>query len=454
MPSYTVKAGESWMSIAGEQLGDQRQYLRLMEANSGTTVLHPGSVINIPDVSGLGTPKIPEPLWKASTAKGGNPRGYNITGMSGYVSPDTGLPVGMPGAPVTLEQATAAASKMEPVGSYAGDPRSLTVEAGAYGAGAANYPGMQTEIPSVDLTTKVPEERDLAWYHKFMSENAAKNQKLAEKLGVEPPPQGRPSAPGAPQHPGPTNESIYNYRWFDGEKIGTTLVNAANVWEWNRRNYALGFWQDPRSKGWYFGQNRTPSYEFPFYDRLRQDIYDRFHPEPEDDLNTVGGRGAGPEGVMPGVRSTVNRQDMYTALDYYTRQYGGSVYDNAGYDIYTFGEEGLRDNIDSAYDAVLKDMIDKGFFTAAGLPDEEGYLKTLSPFEVEMYHRITEMYMAEGGDSVLTSTAPDPVLGGWYGGYGDPYLWPSYGGYGGGYGGGNTYGMFVQSPGLTRWDYA
>lgn len=43
---YTVGAGDSWESIAGKTTGDQRNFLRLMEANGG--YLRPGMQIKIP----------------------------------------------------------------------------------------------------------------------------------------------------------------------------------------------------------------------------------------------------------------------------------------------------------------------------------------------------------------------------------------------------------------------
>ncbi|MBW2559808.1 MAG: LysM peptidoglycan-binding domain-containing protein [Deltaproteobacteria bacterium] len=48
--SYTVQAGESWFSIAGTELGDQRAFEALMAANPGIVSqgLQPGMVLNLP----------------------------------------------------------------------------------------------------------------------------------------------------------------------------------------------------------------------------------------------------------------------------------------------------------------------------------------------------------------------------------------------------------------------
>ncbi len=48
--TYTVQAGDSYSSIAGSQLGNQRFFEAVMQANGGAQQLHPGMQITIPSV--------------------------------------------------------------------------------------------------------------------------------------------------------------------------------------------------------------------------------------------------------------------------------------------------------------------------------------------------------------------------------------------------------------------
>ena len=48
MAKYKVKPGDSWERIAGKYYGDQRQFLKLMQANPKIRGLHPGMEIKIP----------------------------------------------------------------------------------------------------------------------------------------------------------------------------------------------------------------------------------------------------------------------------------------------------------------------------------------------------------------------------------------------------------------------
>lgn len=52
MGSYTVKANDSWSSIAGSIWQDQRLFNVLAAANPNISMLHPGMVIKIPDIKG------------------------------------------------------------------------------------------------------------------------------------------------------------------------------------------------------------------------------------------------------------------------------------------------------------------------------------------------------------------------------------------------------------------
>ena len=48
--TYTVKAGDSWWSIAASQIGDGSRYSELAKLNGKTAVgvIHPGDVIKLP----------------------------------------------------------------------------------------------------------------------------------------------------------------------------------------------------------------------------------------------------------------------------------------------------------------------------------------------------------------------------------------------------------------------
>lgn len=88
MSKYLVKAGDSWMSIAGDAYGDQRQYGAIMAANSGVKMLHPGDVIDLPD-DVAPNPVITNEQW-ANTPTGVDPKTgqyvYGNAGWQGYGS--------------------------------------------------------------------------------------------------------------------------------------------------------------------------------------------------------------------------------------------------------------------------------------------------------------------------------------------------------------------------------
>jgi len=52
MAQVVVQPGDSWASIAGQYMGDQRQLGALIQANPGGLMLHPGQVLNVPDKPG------------------------------------------------------------------------------------------------------------------------------------------------------------------------------------------------------------------------------------------------------------------------------------------------------------------------------------------------------------------------------------------------------------------
>ena len=81
MAQYTVKSGDSWARIAGIVYNDQRRLIDLANANGGTgRVLHPGEVIELPDLD-LSTPaQISQGDWNDITGAnnfGGGGGGYS-----------------------------------------------------------------------------------------------------------------------------------------------------------------------------------------------------------------------------------------------------------------------------------------------------------------------------------------------------------------------------------------
>lgn len=65
MASYTVRAGDSWASIAGNAYGNQRWLIELAQANgmSVNDMLHPGMVIDLPNFDLSQTPVITNEQW-------------------------------------------------------------------------------------------------------------------------------------------------------------------------------------------------------------------------------------------------------------------------------------------------------------------------------------------------------------------------------------------------------
>lgn len=111
--SYVVKPGDSWESIAGSQLGNQRMFLKLMQANGGT--LHPGDVIRLvkpeknpfisnADAASLGyaTSTQIQQAYKDNGTGGYKSDRLPLGGMSSEYNPD-----GSPGSgPVSVPLAT------------------------------------------------------------------------------------------------------------------------------------------------------------------------------------------------------------------------------------------------------------------------------------------------------------------------------------------------------------
>lgn len=50
--TYTVQAGDNLAKLAEQFYGDQRFLTILLAANGGTSLIHPGDVLKIPDISG------------------------------------------------------------------------------------------------------------------------------------------------------------------------------------------------------------------------------------------------------------------------------------------------------------------------------------------------------------------------------------------------------------------
>lgn len=75
MANYTVRPGESWASIAGDQYGNQRWLQELANANGGLgRMLHPGDVIDLPDFNTNETPYV-SPDWQQQAAAAWGPSG-------------------------------------------------------------------------------------------------------------------------------------------------------------------------------------------------------------------------------------------------------------------------------------------------------------------------------------------------------------------------------------------
>lgn len=72
MASYTVKAGDSWASIAGNVYGNQRWLVELAKLNGGLNrMLHPGDVIDAPDFDMAQQPVITNADWAAINGQAG-----------------------------------------------------------------------------------------------------------------------------------------------------------------------------------------------------------------------------------------------------------------------------------------------------------------------------------------------------------------------------------------------
>lgn len=94
MAQYTVKSGDSWARIAGDQYGNQRWLVELAKANGGTgRTLHPGEVIDLPDFDTAQNPTISQGDWNditgANNFGGGSRRGG---GYGGPPVPQIGSP--------------------------------------------------------------------------------------------------------------------------------------------------------------------------------------------------------------------------------------------------------------------------------------------------------------------------------------------------------------------------
>ena len=72
MASYTVKAGDSWASIAGNVYGNQRWLVELAKLNGGLNrMLHPGDILDAPDFDLAQQPVITNADWAAINGQAG-----------------------------------------------------------------------------------------------------------------------------------------------------------------------------------------------------------------------------------------------------------------------------------------------------------------------------------------------------------------------------------------------
>ena len=119
MATYTVRAGDSWSRIAGNELGNQRYFQKLMRANPGVSSLHPGMKLRLPSVGG-GEPRVTidpksldtnvqDALGRDVTLRGVNPYsnyGDYLLGGGGGATPAGAPAAGAAGAgPGTLATA-------------------------------------------------------------------------------------------------------------------------------------------------------------------------------------------------------------------------------------------------------------------------------------------------------------------------------------------------------------
>lgn len=70
MPTYEVRPGESWASIAGQIFGDQRWLVELANVNGGLSrMLHPGDIIEVPEFNVTQSPYISPDQWAQITGR-------------------------------------------------------------------------------------------------------------------------------------------------------------------------------------------------------------------------------------------------------------------------------------------------------------------------------------------------------------------------------------------------
>jgi len=348
-------------------------------------------------------------------------------------------------------------------------------EAGVPGRGGAQAPSdqrydfgpdnrdYQIREPDFQSGSKIPGPQELDFYEEFRQ---AQIKAAAEGREIDPatvaqfiPPSGveypgRESpynvpGPGKPdyvdfylggQGNGLSGAALLQHRWnlvrgdvSEAVVTGANMLTMAENYKRTLLEERTGIRKDPDTGDWYWG--RAPedarSYEFPFQDSLRVFGEDLKEPIGLIDSDVTRQRGGGPD--------FQKRAGIYVAPT--------DVYDIARRDFFLFDKQDFNKDVNLYWDDILADMIDGGF----SLEDEEGYLANLSDREVEMYYIIKEGFL---GQEVSGSTPADPILGSWYGGYGDPYLnYGGFPGFGGG-GGGGGYDQFIMSPALTRWNYS